>query len=597
MSDAQAPRQPGPDTPFEIGLVMAGAISAGAYTAGVIDFLVEALDEWEKAKAFARAHPDDPKARECPMHEVKIKVMAGASAGGMTSGLAAGLLGMDYEPVVAQPDPDRPAQPTNNNLYRSWVNTIDIDPLLGSRDLDGSANAPIQSVLDSSILDDIAADAFHFERPDARKSRPYVADPLHVFLTVTNLRGIPYPLNFANFSHSQKIALYEMTMHADNMHFMLSRDEPPKDQGAFWLKPYDFGNPASWGLLQKTALATGAFPVGLAPVLLKRLSAQYDVRHWPHKGPYEVNGHHYCEYWMPIPPQFGNGGKAFEYDFLCVDGGVMNNEPLDLANLVLTGPLGAEPVEGDKVTRATVMILPFPNSTGFSRTYDGKTDLLHLIPTIFNSLISQARFKPSELTMANDPDVYSRFLVVPRRGYRASGEIEPFTIACGSLEGFGGFLSRKFREHDYQLGRRNCQWFLKQYFTLPSKEEKRNRLFDHWTPEARAKFAVHKSTDPSVVLPILPVIPLMGTAGERDVPAPTWPTFTEAEFQALRPKVKSRLARVVKALVDENIQGFLWGPLARGSIKSAWWLKGGDVVDRVMQTIRDDLTMRGLMRP
>ena len=48
-------------------------------------------------------------------------------------------------------------------------------------------------------------------------------------------------------------------------------------------------------------------------------------------------------------------------------------------------------------------------------------------------------------------------------------------------------------------------------------------------PEARAKFAVHKSTDPSVVLPILPVIPLMGTAGERDVPAPTWPTFTEAE--------------------------------------------------------------------
>ena len=35
---------------FEIGLVMAGAISAGAYTAGVIDFLIQALDEYEKAK-------------------------------------------------------------------------------------------------------------------------------------------------------------------------------------------------------------------------------------------------------------------------------------------------------------------------------------------------------------------------------------------------------------------------------------------------------------------------------------------------------------------------------------------------------------------
>ena len=141
MPDAPAQREPGPDTPFEIGLVMAGAISAGAYTAGVIDFLVEALDEWEKAKSFAREHPDDPKGRECPTHQVTIKVMAGASAGGMTAGLAAGLLGMDYEPVVAQPPPGRPAAPSNNNLYRSWVNTIDIDPLLGSNDLDGGEPA------------------------------------------------------------------------------------------------------------------------------------------------------------------------------------------------------------------------------------------------------------------------------------------------------------------------------------------------------------------------------------------------------------------------------------------------------------------------
>ena len=31
---------------FEIGLVMAGAVSAGAYTAGVVDFLIRALDQW-----------------------------------------------------------------------------------------------------------------------------------------------------------------------------------------------------------------------------------------------------------------------------------------------------------------------------------------------------------------------------------------------------------------------------------------------------------------------------------------------------------------------------------------------------------------------
>ena len=30
---------------------MAGAISGGAYTAGVVDFLIQALDTWEKPKA------------------------------------------------------------------------------------------------------------------------------------------------------------------------------------------------------------------------------------------------------------------------------------------------------------------------------------------------------------------------------------------------------------------------------------------------------------------------------------------------------------------------------------------------------------------
>jgi hypothetical protein len=40
--------------PFDIGLVRAGAVSAGAYTAGVIDFLVQALDG---ANAAGKAVP------------------------------------------------------------------------------------------------------------------------------------------------------------------------------------------------------------------------------------------------------------------------------------------------------------------------------------------------------------------------------------------------------------------------------------------------------------------------------------------------------------------------------------------------------------
>ena len=611
MSDMHQPRLPSPDIPFEIGLVMAGAISAGAYTAGVVDFLLQALDEWEQAKAHARAHPDDPASRECPMHEVRIKVLAGASAGGMTAGLSAGLLGMKYEPVTAQTKPDGPSPPivpTNNNLYRSWVNTIDIVPLLGLADLDDT-QVPVQSVLDSSIIRTIADDAFRFDQPNDKIDRPYVSDPLHVLLTVTNLRGIPYPVTFSNF---KKVQEYVMTMHADNMHFVVSGDRTQAGSEAFWLEPYDFRDAKSWGVLQDSSVATGAFPVGLAPQLLKRSPEQYDHRQWAIPTPCPADPRCSTETWEAIPPYWppieaevartANTATPFEYEFLCVDGGVTNNEPLDLARRILAGADRVNPREGDKATRAVIMVMPFPNADPYEVKYPGQANLIELLSTIFNGLISQARFKPEELTLADDPDVYSRFLIVPRRGYRADGTLEPYAIACGSLEGFGGFLSRRFREHDYQLGRRNCQWFLGKYFALPSEGDKRNRLFDNWTDEARRKFRMTKDR-PSIGglaatsddLKLLPIIPLMGTAAPS-VPEPIWPTYTPGDFDALRPRIKTRLGAVVDAMVDQNVQLWFWGPPARGLLKAAWWLMGGKVLDRIMETIGADLRKRGLMK-
>jgi len=65
--------------PFRIGLTMAGAVSAGAYTAGVVDYLLETLELWQEAKD--RSDPDVPK------HEVIIEVVSGASAGGIVGTL------------------------------------------------------------------------------------------------------------------------------------------------------------------------------------------------------------------------------------------------------------------------------------------------------------------------------------------------------------------------------------------------------------------------------------------------------------------------------------------------------------------------------
>src|SRR5579864_9812624 len=106
---------------FKIGINMAGAISAGAYTAGVLDFLTEALDEWYAAKKRGEA---------VPMHDVSIEVFSGASAGGMCAAISAVMLQQDFEHIH-----DTKKEGTNNRFFESWVNKIDISELLKVEDL------------------------------------------------------------------------------------------------------------------------------------------------------------------------------------------------------------------------------------------------------------------------------------------------------------------------------------------------------------------------------------------------------------------------------------------------------------------------------
>jgi hypothetical protein len=308
------------------------------------------------------------------------------------------------------------------------------------------------------------------------------------------------------------------------------------------------------------------------------------------------------ESWVTIPPNWpkivqaaklaAQAGQTFLYDFLCVDGGVMNNEPLDLARYYLIGPAANEPKDGNNVTHAVLLVLPFPNAAPFEVEYPADSNLIGDLVSTFSSLIDQARFNPQEILSALNPEIYSRFLIVPRRGFLPDGSLQPNTIACGSLEGFGGFLSRKFREHDYQLGRRNCQRFLKDYFALPSQGDGRNKLFDDWTDRARERFKL-APTDANDV-PHLPIIPLLGKAAEP-IPEPQWPKMTQAEFRALRPKIANRLDRVVKALIAQNVEGTGWGRLARGGLEAAWWAKKNSAVDYVMNAIQQDLTQRSLL--
>ena len=77
---------------LNLGICMAGAVSAGAYTAGAMDYIIETLERWEREKIKIREKLTNDKElsdreKAIPLHDVEIKLLSGASAGGMTAAI------------------------------------------------------------------------------------------------------------------------------------------------------------------------------------------------------------------------------------------------------------------------------------------------------------------------------------------------------------------------------------------------------------------------------------------------------------------------------------------------------------------------------
>ena len=146
---------------FHLGLTMAGAVSAGAYTAGVIDYLLEALDTWEKYKKTGLG------TLPVPQHQVKIEVVGGASAGGVTAALMALAAKVGIEPVREE-DYEAACKPDfkpNNLLFEAWVNMVDepkgkdtFQQMLGTEDI---VEDQVPSLLNSKVIDTIAEQALN----------------------------------------------------------------------------------------------------------------------------------------------------------------------------------------------------------------------------------------------------------------------------------------------------------------------------------------------------------------------------------------------------------------------------------------------------
>ena len=576
---------------FEIGLVMAGAVSAGAYTAGVLDFLIQALDQWHEGK-----RGNDPR---CPRHDVSLKVLAGASAGGMSVAIAAAQL---CEPHTPAADPRSPGPP-DNKLLRSWVRCIDIARLLATSDLDSDPGGDVRSLLDSTALDEIAAAVFRREDGPPPPERSYLADPLHILLTVTNLQSIPYEVRFLGEGDRPP----RMSMHGDHLHFALGRS-PGLRPEIRPLPPGRYEDP-HWGALSQSALATGAFPLGLAPREVSRKMKEYADREWPIPGPVEEGGRVVrCGQFRSIPPDFPaaiRDDPDAELKFLCIDGGVVDNEPLNLARRVLDGDRYFAPLtRGDRVDRALIAIAPFPDLPTFTVPPPGTGPpfLLNVLAAALAGVVNQARFDPKFAIEERDPEAFHRFMIAPRRDAPPPEARTRAHLACGSVGGFGGFLCEDFRAHDFQLGRRNCQQFLNSVFVLPDEEANRNPLFaTGWTEAARVHFRIVEGADglerPRGKAPgagdkvYLPIIPLWGTAAE-EVPLMDWPRYEPVQLETLRGQFAKRLDAVTRRIIDRNVQS----PFRRLWLRGARRFLTRRLAEAIVRTMADDLRARGLMR-
>lgn len=514
-------RSPPPQGTFEIGLVLAGAVSAGAYTAGVLDFLMEALDEWEHAKAEDLKNGRSGEAARVPHHDVRLSVIAGASAGGINGAILAAVSHQRFAPACD------PTSASKNPFYRPWVEDMDIGHFLGQRDLE-TANPP-RSILDCTHLEDIAKKAVAYRGKPRQEPRAWIAEPLRIYLTVTNLRGVPYSITF----RGKGDRCHEMTAHRDFVHFALRHRDPetalPPDAMPLDL-PNAYAGP--WEHLAKTALATGAFPLFLAPRALVREGLGYNYRSifFP-----EAGNPVFCS------PAWGQGQVPDAYRFLCVDGGVMDNEPFEIARTTLAGTdsKSHSPRKGSEANRAVIMVDPFiePDALG----PEDECPLPQVVMSLATALKHQARFRLQDLDLTQREDVYSRFLIAPSR----SDIVGRTAIASGQLGGFMGFFSKDYRHHDFLLGRRNCQRFLQAVFTLPRE----NRLFQgRWSASALNTWI--DPTDPTH----LPIIPLVGTA-RRPIDRPKWPARTFQRGPELDTLMKARLQAVYQRLCDSVLDG------------------------------------------
>ncbi len=560
-----APRTEG----FQLALTMAGAVSAGAYTAGVMDFFIEALDAWyeQVAKEVSLA----PKERTVPWHKVQLRAVSGASAGSMCGAILALAIHRRFPHVRAH---SKPEVQKANPFYQAWVNRIDISALLGTRDLE-SSGGPVVSLLDCTSLQEILNEVMDSAQAiGGPVRRDWVNEQVTFRFTVTNLD----PLLIGSSMNGIGAPGHLMWFHQAHASFCLSHVDPGTGSSV-WLDStliHQPSNPitsAAWNAFGQAALASGGFPfflrgrqvdIDLHASLDAVLPRQLRVR--------RENGS-FCI--KASPPEDANKLPTGPTRVFTVDGGALNNEPLELARRDLLGPAQLRnPRSGLRANSAVVMVAPFPNLDGPLTRLQPQTPVQKLLAPFLATWAHHARFRPDEIALAEDESIYSRFILAPERTGGPDAMAGRGPLASGALGAFMGFFSRAYRHHDFLLGRRNAQQFLRSHFCLPAA----NPLFrgmDH----LHGAWALRQHGG----IQHLPLVPLVGVCATEES-LPLWPLNTFSP-EDLRPLLKQRVRGLIQSFASASTLG--WRIVLHISEGVASWLITKEAVKAMRRAICD----------
>tara|TARA_R110002020_G_scaffold216986_1_gene424804 strand:- start:3256 stop:4995 length:1740 start_codon:yes stop_codon:yes gene_type:complete len=579
---------------------MAGAVSAGAYTAGFMDYILEALSAWEEAKKQNETNPNS----NIPHHNVIIDAIGGASAGGMVSMITTlALCSGKIEPVREVSDIK-----TGNILYDSWVFLDDDDSLydgsgkgkttfekmLSIDDFKDNKSAP--SLLNSKPIDNIAEQVFELLPEDAsvNKLPDYISKDLRVLLTVTSLRPLDYKVKLSKIKSKflDSTPGHRISNHDIVAHFKLKFDEIADKNKFLPFCPFIKNRMNASGeelksnrdFLIKVTKATGAFPIGLEPRYFDvEFPMDYVYNSLKERKSFNAQ--------MDIELKLNT---ERDFQFTAVDGGAINNEPFDEVLRCLVANHGPEDSVNPKY--GTVLIDPFPNFedevVSGTPNYQ-KTTIMDIIGDLIPTILNQARNKHN--------DTYGvglfKLMAFPRKlKFGKLEEVDHPPLATGGIGGFGGFIDIQFRKHDFFLGRKNAKNFLRGIMFMEYDENDKNNLFYNVNKNAVKKFRkIVKQIDGTekIFLPIIPDVSKLDInddANPSSYKVQNFPKFDKNAFRKLEKPIRSRVKEILKAELNDKLSGWLWS-LSKGIVIGQLSRK---IVKWTIATIEKDFTKRGM---